>query len=141
MARIFIDLPESFPFSTEIPLYYQHINMGGHLDNAMMLSLVGEARMRLYRSLGYEPGNIEGLSTFVGDMAAQYLSQAFYGEVMVVEMTACDFTKHGCDMVFRISDKASGREVVRGKTGMVFYDKQAKKVALVPESFKNKFPD
>lgn len=140
MARIFIDLPEGFPFATEIPLYYQHINMGGHLDNAMLLSLVGEARMRFYAALGYQPGNIEGLSTFVGDVAVQYLSEAFYGEVMLIEMTARDFSKRGCDLVFRVSDKASGREVARGKNGVVFYDRQAKQAALVPASFKNKFP-
>lgn len=139
MARIFIELPESFSFSTDIPLYYQHINLAGHLDNAMLLGIVGEARMRFFASIGYQSGNIEGLRAFVGDIAVQYLSEAFHGEVMVVEMAACEFNKYGFDMVFRVSDKASGREVARGKTGMVFYDVQAKKAALVPESFRNKF--
>lgn len=136
MARILIDLPDKFLFSTEIPLYMQHINMGGHLDNAMVLSIVSEARCRFYNWLGYDIGNIEGLSTFVGDAAVQYLSEAFYGEVMVVEMAVRDFSKHACDLVFRLSDKASAREVARGKTGLVFFDKRANKVALVPAAFK-----
>jgi acyl-CoA thioester hydrolase len=116
-----------------------HINMGGHLDSAMVLSIVTEARNCFYKWLGYRIGNIEGLTTFAGDAAVQYLSEAFYGEVMLVEMAVRDFNKYGWDLVFRISDKASGREVARGKTGMVFYDKQAKKAAPVPEGFRKKF--
>jgi len=139
MARIFIDLPEQFSFSTEIPLYYMHINMGGHLDNSMLLSIISEAKIRFYRAIGWRD-SAEGLGTVVGDVAVQYISEAFYGEVMVVDMTAREFNKHGFDVVFRVSDKASGREVGRGKTGVVFYDRQANKVALVPESFRSKFP-
>ena len=52
MARIKIDLPESFTFSTEIPIYIGHINYGHHLDNAALISLVSEARVRY---LGEEP--------------------------------------------------------------------------------------
>lgn len=138
MARIFIDLPESFSFSTEIPIYYAHINAAGHLDNAMLITLVSEARARFFIASGYRQQDTEGLATLTGDLAVQYLSEAFHGETMVVDMQARDFNKYGCDLVFRMSDKASGREVARGKLGLVFYDTQAKKIAPIPASFKEK---
>ena len=53
MPRIVIQLPPRFAFTTEIPVYVGHINYGGHLDNAAMLSLVSEARIRFLASLGY----------------------------------------------------------------------------------------
>ena len=53
MARIKIDLPDHFVFSTEIPIYIGHINYGHHLDNALLLSLISEARVRFFKSLGY----------------------------------------------------------------------------------------
>jgi len=40
MARIRIDLPEQFPFSTEVALYLSHLNYTGHLDNALLLTVV-----------------------------------------------------------------------------------------------------
>jgi 4-hydroxybenzoyl-CoA thioesterase len=40
MARIQIDLPDRFDFSTDITLYLSHINYGNHLDNAMLLTVV-----------------------------------------------------------------------------------------------------
>jgi acyl-CoA thioester hydrolase len=44
MPRIQIDIPEHFAYSTEITLYLSHMNYAGHLDNALLLSLVSEAR-------------------------------------------------------------------------------------------------
>jgi 4-hydroxybenzoyl-CoA thioesterase len=135
MPRIKIDLPERFSFSTEIPIYINHINYGNHLDNSALISLVSEARVRFFKALGYTELNVEGCGIVVADVAAQYKSEAFHGEVLIFEMAADDFNKYGCDLVWRISDKASGREVARGKTGVMFFDYTARKAALVPPAF------
>ncbi|KAI5915796.1 MAG: thioesterase family protein [Proteobacteria bacterium] len=140
MARIKIELPESLPFSTEIPLYVEHMNHGNHLDNARLLSLVSEARVRWLKSMGYGELNIEGLGIIVADAALQYLSEAFHGETMVVEIGADDFNKYGCDVVWRMRDKASGRDVARGKHGIVFFDYDVRKIAPAPEGFRRHFP-
>lgn len=138
MARIQIALPETFVFSTEVPLYMSHINYGGHLDNALLLSVVSEARVRFFKSLGYSELDVEGVGIVVADAALQYKSEAFHGETMVVEMTAADFGKFGCDLLWRMSDKASGREVSRGKTGIVFLDYATRKIAPVPQGFRDR---
>ncbi|MDE2585310.1 MAG: thioesterase family protein [Betaproteobacteria bacterium] len=135
MARIDIPLPEKFLFSTELPLYIGHINYGGHLDNALLLTLVSEARVRFFKSLGYTELDVEGVGIVVVDAALQYKSEAFHGETMVLEMTPADLNKYGCDLMWRMSDRASGREVARGKTGIVFFDYGPRKVARVPEGF------
>jgi 4-hydroxybenzoyl-CoA thioesterase len=135
MARIQIDLPEQFRFATEIPLYIGHINYGGHLDNALLLSLVSEARVRFFKSLGYSELDVEGVGIVVADAAVQYKAEAFHGETMVVAMTPVDFNKYGCDLVWQMTDQASGREVARGKTGILFFDYGPRKVAPVPAAF------
>ena len=68
MARIIFELPERFGFHTDLQVYISHVNQGGHLDNAQLLSLVSEARVRFFRSLGYAEADVAGLSTVVGDM-------------------------------------------------------------------------
>ncbi|WP_412480090.1 acyl-CoA thioesterase [Azonexus sp. IMCC34839] len=135
MPRIKIDLPEKFIFSTDIPIYIGHINYGHHLDNAQMISLISEARVRFFKSLGYSELDVEGVGIIVADVAAQYRSEAFHGETMVVEMAADDFNKYGCDLVWRMADKATGREVARGKHGIIFFDYTARKAASVPAAF------
>jgi len=138
MARVQIPLPDHFVFSTDITLYVGHINYGGHLDNALLLSLVSEARARFFKSLGYTELDVEGRGIVVADAALQYQSEAFHGEVMVVDMVADEFRSKGCDLVWRMRDKATQRDVACGKTGIVFFDYAARKAAAVPESFRTR---
>lgn len=138
MPRIKIELPEKFAFATEIPIYIGHINYGNHLDNAALVSLVSEARVRFFKSFGYTELNVEGVGIVVADAALQYKSEAFHGEVMCFEIAADDFNKYGCDLVWRMSEKVTGREVARGKTGIIFFDYAERKATAVPPAFVSK---
>lgn len=133
MPRIVFDLPAHFSFSTEMQIYISHVNQGGHLDNAQLLSLVSEARVRFFQSLGYSEADVGDLSIVVGDIVAQYKSEGFHGETMRVQMVASDFNRYGFDLVFCMAEKSGGREVARGKIGIVFIGKHTRKVAPIPE--------
>lgn len=139
MARVQISLPDSFPFATEITLYLSHINYGNHLDNAMLLTVVSEARLRFLKSMGYTELNVEGVGIIVADAALQYKAEAFHGEVMVVSMGVSDFSKYGCDLVWQMKEQASQREIAWGKTGIVFFDYGPRQVTTVPEGFRRRF--
>ena len=135
MARIRIDLPGSFDFCTHIDILIGHINYGNHLDNALLLTLVSEARARFFKSLGYRELDVEGAGIMVTDAALQYVSEAHHGEVMTVRMAARDFNKYGCDLLWQMCERDSGREVARGKTGIVFVDYDTRKITTVPAGF------
>ena len=135
MPRIQFDLPDRFLFSTELQIYISHVNQGGHLDNAQLLTLVSEARVRFFHALGYREAGVEGLSIVVGDIVAQYKSEGFHGETMRIEMVPSDFNRYGFDLVFRMTEKSAGREVARGKIGVVFVGRTDKKVSPVPQAF------
>ena len=135
MARIRIELPDRFSFSTTTTVYIAHINYGNHLDNAALLSLVSEARVRFFKSLGYSELDVEGLGIIVADAAVQYRSEAFHGEVLRFAMTAHEFNKYGCDLAWQVTESASGREVARGKHGIIFFDYTARKATSVPPAF------
>jgi 4-hydroxybenzoyl-CoA thioesterase len=138
MPRIQIQLPSHFAFSTDITLYQSHMNYGGHLDNALLLTLVSEARVRFLVSLGYTELNVEGVGIVVADAALQYRSEAFRGEVMVVRMGATDLGSKGCDLVWSMTEQITQREVARGKTGIVFFDYTSRQVAPMPPAFREK---
>ena len=138
MARIVFDLPAQFFFSTELQVYISHVNQGGHLDNAQLLSLVSEARVRFFHALGWRESLVEGTSIVVGDMLAQYKSEAFHGETLCVEMAPQDYNRYGFDLVFRMTELSTHREVARGKTGVVFIDRMARKPAPIPEAVRER---
>ena len=54
MARIEINLPETFLFSTELKVRVTDLNYGNHVGNDNILGLIHEARMQFYRSLGFK---------------------------------------------------------------------------------------
>jgi len=139
MARVTIDLPDTFSFRTEVPIYIGHINYGHHLDNVAFLSLVSEARVRFLASLGYTELDVEGVGILLADAAVRYRSEAHHGETLVFEMAATGFHASGCDLVYRASDKASGRTVAEGQMGLRFFDYRAKTKVPVPEGFRRRF--
>jgi acyl-CoA thioester hydrolase len=140
MARIKIDLSEKFDFSTEIPVRISDINYGGHLGHDSVLSLTHEARVRLLRKYGFTEMDIDGSGLIISDVAIVYKSEAFYGETLKIEIAICEFSKYGCDFIYKITEKETGREIARAKTGIVFFDYENRKVAPVPEKFKAIFP-
>jgi len=135
MPRIQLTPAEHYPFVTEIQIYISHVNQGGHLDNAQLLTLVSEARVRFFKSLGYFESGVEGTLIVVGDIVAQYKSEGYHGETMRVEMAAADFNKYGFDLQFRMSEKDTSRDVALGKIGIVFIRPENRKVTPIPEAF------
>jgi acyl-CoA thioester hydrolase len=135
MPRVQFQLPARFEFQTDIQIYISHVNQGGHLDNAQLLTLVSEARVRYFKALGYTEGDVAGCPIVVGDIVAQYKSEGFHGETMQVSMVAQDFNRYGFDLAFHMACLDTGREVARGKIGIVFVNRQTRKVAEVPAAF------
>lgn len=135
MPRIQITPAQHYPFVTNIQIYISHVNQGGHLDNAQLLTLVSEARVRFFKSLGYFESGVEGALIVVGDIVAQYKSEGFHGETMCVAMAPADFNKYGFDLLFRMTDQATGRDVALGKIGIVFIAGKARHVTPIPPAF------
>ncbi|MBT8379393.1 MAG: thioesterase family protein [Ignavibacteria bacterium] len=138
MARIKIELPEKFIFQTEIPIRITDLNYGGHLGNDAVLSICQEARVRFLHNLGYSESDVEGVGIIMIDSAIQYKSEGFYGDELIIEVAVNDFTVIGCDIVYRLTNKKSNKEVAIAKTGIVFFNYDKRKTAPVPLQFKEK---
>jgi acyl-CoA thioesterase FadM len=138
MPRIKIELPQKFIFKTEIAVRITDINYGGHLGNDSLLSIIHEARVRFLKHLNYSEADIEGSGIIMTDAAIQYKSESFYGDELMIKVGVMDFSKIGCDIVYRITNASTNKEIALAKTGIVFYDYQNKKVVSVPEKFKSK---
>lgn len=135
MPRIQLEPAARYAFSTAIQIYISHVNQGGHLDNAQLLTLVSEARVRFFKSLGYRESDVAGAPIVVGDIVAQYKSEGFHGETMVVQMTPTAFNRYGFDLQYRMSDQDSQREVALGKIGIVFIGREDRRVTPIPAEF------
>lgn len=139
MPRIKIALPETFPFQTEMPVRITDINYGQHLGNNMMLAFLHEARVRFLKQYGYSELDIEGVGIIMADTGIVFKAETLYGETLVIEVAITDVHRRGCDVVYRVTDKATGKDVAHAKTGIVFFDYQKKQLMPVPEGFRTRF--
>jgi len=139
MARIKIEKPESFVFSTDMALRISDINYGGHLGHDSVLSLTHEARVRFFQANGFTELDVFGPGIVLSDVALVYKSECFYGDTVTIEIAVCDYTRYGCDLVYRVSDKNTEKDVAYVKTGIVFMYYDKREVAPVPEEFKALF--
>ena len=138
MARVKLQLPETFPFSTELTVRITDLNYGGHLGNADTLVLLHEARVRFLKAHGYSETDVEGYGTIMLDAVIQFKSQAFAGDVLIAEVAAGDFSRIGCDIFYRLTNKETGAVVAVAKTGVSVFDYENQKRVSPPEVFVKK---
>jgi len=136
MPRVEIALPDRFPFATEIPVRIDDINYGGHLGNDRVLSLAQEARCRLLAAHGWTELDVEGAGLIMVDAAVVYRAEGRHGMTLRVEVAPADVWTRGLDFLYRMTDAASGGEIARAKTGLLFFDYRARRIVHMPEAFR-----
>jgi acyl-CoA thioester hydrolase len=138
MARLKIDLPNEFIFSTDIPVRIRDINITGHIGHESFLVIIGEAHFRFLHSIGYMESDNSRAGLIMKDTSIVYLKQGYYGQTLKVDIAVDDFTANGFDMVYRVSDTETGVELARAKIGFLLYDYQKQKVTTIPQDLKKK---
>ena len=140
MARIKIDLPGQFSFSTKIPVRITDINYGGHVGNDSILSLLHEARLKYLTHLGFSELNIAGVGLIMADVGIEFKGESFYGDELTVSMAAGEFSKISFEIFYKMETVRDGKTILiaKAKTGMVCYDYEKKKVVGVPGEFVEK---
>ena len=140
MARIHINLPEKFLFSTEITVRVSDLNYGGHVGNDTMLTLLQEARIQFYRSIGFKDEiTFEGsVGQIIIDAAVQYKAESFLGDVLEVQIAVEDFNKFGFELLYKVKNKSTGQEVARAKTGIVCFDYSSRRITSIPKPLLSK---
>ncbi len=112
------------------------INYGGHMGNDRSLSLFHEARIAFFESMGFSEMNIgEGIGIIMKDAHVDFLAEIFRGDELEVSVMLGE--KKGLlfyidYLVFR---KQDNKKVLTGRTGILAFDYQKRKLAKAPEIF------
>ncbi|RDC61628.1 acyl-CoA thioesterase [Adhaeribacter pallidiroseus] len=131
MARIKIELPENYVFSTTIKVRVSDINYGGHLGNDALLSILHDARLQYLQSLGYTELAFGSSSLIMADVAIEYKGEGFLGDTLFIQMAPADFNKYGFDLLYRVTNQ-DNKPVAHAKTGMLCFNYTTRKVVSVP---------
>jgi acyl-CoA thioester hydrolase len=140
MARIHIYLPAEPVFTAELQVRVSDINYGGHVGNDSILTIMHEARLLFYRSLGFKSEiSFEGtIGQIITDAAIEYKAESFLGDYLQIQIFIDEISKYGFEMLYKITNKNTEKEIARGKTGIVCFDYDKRKVASIPVVLLNK---
>src|SRR5215467_10301233 len=129
MARIKIDLPKEFKFSTNIPVRITDLNYGGHVGNDSILSIIHEARVQFLNHLGYTEMEFAGVGMIMSDVAIEFKNELFYGDTIIASIAVGELTGVGFEIFYRFEKTAANKNVTVAiaKTAMVCYDYEKKK--------------
>lgn len=136
MARIKLEMPDFFSFSTSFAVRITDLNYGSHVGNDTVLSFLHEARMQFLQSLGYSELNFEGTSLIMSDVVIEFKKEILYGDTVILSVGAREFSRVGFDLFYKLEKKAApeNKVLALAKTGMVCFDYSSKKVSQLPES-------
>ncbi|MBL0182413.1 MAG: thioesterase family protein [Chitinophagaceae bacterium] len=139
MARIKIEVPQKFMASFHIPVRITDINYGNHLGNDAFVGIIHEARMQWLHQYGYTELNIERAGLIMSDLAVEFKSESFYGDVVEVNISAGEISRVSFELYYQLfAIRNNGRILLaNAKTGMVSYDYKAKKAVTIPDKLRS----
>lgn len=138
MARIKIEISGKIIGTFIIPIRIADINYGNHVGNDAFVSIIHEARMQWLKQYDYTELKIEGIGLIMSDLAIEFKSESFYGDLVEVKLGAGELTRVGFELYYQLFAKRNDETILlaNAKTGMVCYDYDAKKVTAIPENLK-----
>jgi len=138
MSRVKIEEPDHYIFTASIKTRITDLNYGGHVGNDRIFAFMHDARVQFFKFLGYEDElNFDGLGNIQTDAAITYKAEVFAHENIEIAIGIMDVNKYGCDFVYKFT-KSDGSLAALGKTGVVFFDYEKRKIASIPQSFLDK---
>ncbi|MEO6894632.1 MAG: thioesterase family protein [Ginsengibacter sp.] len=139
MARLKIQLPKKFLASVSVPVRITDINYGNHVGNHAIVEIIHEARVQFLKENNFTELEVAGTSLIMSELLVEYKKEAFYKDVLQIDLYCGEISKVSFEIFYKISAKRNQQEIIiaLAKTGMVCYDYEVKKVSNLPEELKS----
>ena len=132
MQRVKLNPLDSILFSMERKVGISDVNYARHMDSIAMIQVIHEARLQFLADLGFTESNIYGLGMVVTDLAIDFRSESFANDVLSIDVGVSTFNKYGFDIGFQVTNRALDKVVCIAKMGVVFFDFDNHKLAVLP---------
>jgi acyl-CoA thioester hydrolase len=135
MPKTRLLLPERFTFHVAIPVRITDLNYAGHVGNDSILSLIHEIRVQFLRHHGYSEIDLAGAGLIMTDVAIEFKSEIFYGDIILASVVAAEFSRVGFELYYKLEKKSEEKmqSVAFARTAMICYDYSTKKIVSVPK--------
>lgn len=135
MARIKIELPNTFQVEVPYKIKVTDLNYGGHMDNSRVLALAHECRLAWLENFGWSEIDLEGLSTILADAGIVYKAEGHLNDELLIQVGVGEVSGSGFELYYQMKNLTKGMDLAHVKTASVFFDYKLGKVQRVPENF------
>jgi len=139
MARIRIDLPDTFLFQRDFRVPAELVNSAEHMGGEHMLAIAIETKGEFIKSLGYNGSlDVEGLGLIMADTGVVYFAESDLDDLLRIDVGLSNIANKSAEFIYRVTNVTKGCEAARVKFGILFFDYKAKKAEAIPASFLEK---
>lgn len=119
---------------TTLRVRFGETDMAGHVNNAVYLSYVEEARIQfLEEALG-----LNRMPLILASAHLDFLSQVFFRDVIRIESGVCRLGRSSFDIVHNIYREPSQQLALRSLATVVYFDYENQQSAPFPEDWREK---
>ncbi|MEI8060431.1 MAG: thioesterase family protein [bacterium] len=138
MPRIKLNIPNSPLVTLSIPVRITDINYGNHVGNNAFVAILHEARAQWLHLYKYTELNIEGAGLIQADLALEFKSEGFYGDIIDITISVGEISNVSFELYYQFYTKRKDESILLllAKTGMVCYNYSLKKAIPIPEKLK-----
>jgi acyl-CoA thioester hydrolase len=135
MPRIKLVEQQEYEFHFTITIQPRDINVGRHLGNDALISLVGAARAAIFHSMSMNELDLGSAQTgmIMSDLTVNYLAEAFLFDELFIDTHIGELGRNGSRLFHRITRKETVIALV--ETGLITFNYVSKKIVPVPETF------
>ncbi|SLM32250.1 conserved hypothetical protein [Desulfamplus magnetovallimortis] len=122
MPRVQLRYPGNTFCSHEIIVRLTDLSQAAHLGFDRLVSIIHDSASVFLDNIGIDITGSREIHIIFADLAVQYLSEAFRGDRLVIDMALGEIASRGIEVFFKVVNKTLSREVALAKIGMVFFD-------------------
>ncbi len=122
-----------FRFSTEMEVRWRDVDALGHVNNAVYLTYLEQARVRYFEEIGLGFGTDAGM--ILAEITCTYRSPLSLSERVTVWMRVSEFRNSSFIVLYRIEGE-DGRLAATARSVQVCYDYDANRAVPIPDEWR-----
>lgn len=134
MPRVELTEQDEYEFHYATLLEPRDINHAGHLGNDALVSLVGEARAHMFRSIGLGELNLgdDRTGIIMSDLTVNFKAEGFMFDEIRIDTHVGEFSRSS----FRVFHRVTRGEAIIAfaETGLVAFDYKTGRTVPLPET-------
>ncbi len=120
---------------THLRVRFGETDMAGHVNNAVYLSYLEEARIQFLSDVL----QLDGMPLILASAQMDFISQVFFPEEITVETGVSRMGRSSFDIVHRLYREPAHQLALSSVVTIVYFDYEQQKPAPFPEEWRGKF--